>query len=301
MTFNSEKVIKSCIDSLSSDVRFNDIELVIVDNASKDSTISIIESLKIRANIVKNSANLGFAKAVNVGAKHAKGDVYVLLNPDTIASSISIHELAGKVRMNPDVVMAPNISHPTDRLHIISAGRFPTIARMFLHYSGISRLSTASFLEGHYLFPDQISGEREVEWATGACLAIHRSVWNQLGGLTERWFMYAEDIEFCWRLSKNGFTVKLIPEIKILHDVGTGTSEPASMRPDWVTNLFRFYRDDLSSSRVSAIAWKFTVAAGLLSRSSVYRFRSLRSHENAMWRHESKRFLSFAKALLAAR
>lgn len=113
--------------------------------------------------------------------------------------------------------------------------------------------------------------------------------------------MYAEDVEFCHRVTRAGYKVRLVPGIRIGHETGTGTAEPRSMRADWIVNLWHFYNEDLSPNRIASSGWKLVVAAGLGSRAVAYFIKSLKSHDQAAWRHESRRFRAFGAALLKAK
>lgn len=300
VTYNSAAVVGSCLLPLRKLVS-NGHEVVIVDNNSSDETLSVCFKVLPDAKVVKNPHNDGFAKAVNLGVAASRGSTIVLLNPDAEGSLESFEQLLRSSLKSPQAVIAPMIDHPEQRLSVVSAGRDPRLWRMVLHYSGLARLAGPGFLEGHYLYPHQAKMERNVEWATGACLAIPRDVWNAVGGLTERWFMYAEDIEFCHRVRSAGYSVRLLPGIRIRHAAGTGTSEPRSMKADWIVNLWHFYDEDLSPGKVSSSVWRVVVSAGLLTRAAYYALRGAVAEDKFIWRHESRRFRAFSTAILRAK
>ncbi|UKA48938.1 glycosyltransferase family 2 protein [Arthrobacter sp. FW305-123] len=300
VTYNSASVIGSCLEPLM-DLALSGHEVVIVDNNSTDETLAICLKLIPSAKIIRNPNNDGFAKAVNLGVAASAGSTVVLLNPDAVGSAESFHELLESSAKNPMAVIAPMIVHPEQRLSVVSAGRQPKLGRMLLHYSGLARLAGPGFLEGHYLYPHQAESDRNVEWATGACLVIPKNLWRSVGGLTERWFMYAEDIEFCHRVVLAGYSIRLLSGIEISHAAGTGTSEPKSMKADWIVNLWHFYNDDLSPGRTASSAWKFVVSAGLFSRAVYYALRAISSGDKLVWLHESRRFRAFGTAMLRAK
>ncbi|NWL35198.1 glycosyltransferase family 2 protein [Paenarthrobacter nitroguajacolicus] len=300
VTYNSESVIAGCLAPLV-DLALAGHEVIIVDNNSHDETLTICAKLIPTAKIIRNPNNDGFAKAVNIGVAASAGSTIVLLNPDAVGTAESFNQLLKSSAESPRAVIAPMIVHPEHRLSVVSAGRQPKLRRMILHYSGLARLAGPRFLEGHYLYPHQAKSDRNVEWATGACLVIPKDLWLAVGGLTERWFMYAEDIEFCHRVVSAGYTVRLLPGIEISHAAGTGTSEPKSMKADWIVNLWHFYNDDLSPSRAASSLWKFVVSAGLLSRAAYYALRAVTPGDKLAWLHESRRFRAFSTAMLRAK
>jgi N-acetylglucosaminyl-diphospho-decaprenol L-rhamnosyltransferase len=173
---------------------------------------------------------------------------------------------------------------------------------MFTHYSGLSRFGKhLGVLRGHYLLPDQVRGRHEVDWVTGACLAIRADTWSAIGGITDRWFMYAEDIELCFKVRRAGLTVVLDSGSTVSHLVGGSTGASAGpIRSDWIVNLFDFYRADMSPNPAASATWKIVVALGLLSRAVLFSVRAKLSGAEA-WRLESKKFFAYARAVANVR
>jgi N-acetylglucosaminyl-diphospho-decaprenol L-rhamnosyltransferase len=304
VTYNSALVVLASLLPL---IAHKDIEIIVVDNNSQDDTLALLEHSAPDARILRNLENVGFAKAVNRGVQQARGDVIVLLNPDAVVTPVHLRLLCGRLQDKQIGVIAPVIRHPAGRLKILSAGRLPSAWRMFTHYSGLSRIFKGiSILEGHYLLPSKkLRGLVNVEWVTGACLAVRRTVWDQLGGLSERWFMYAEDIEFCHRVGSAGLRICLDMQVSATHLVGASDGARGdAVNPAWVLNLYDFYRSNMSSNSFTAGVWRVAVSAGLMSRSFLYRTLALKpgNQENAAaWRAESRRFAAFSNALITAR
>lgn len=299
VTYNSLDVIDNCLNPLEigSDPAFH---VVVHDNASTDGTPELIANRYPSVTLLRSSENVGFAKGVNNAVKGFDPDVICLLNPDAIVSKTAVLELARKTRGRVGVV-APLISHP-GRLRIVPAGHFPTLWRMFTHYSGLSRLAgRRSLLQGHYLLPRQVrQGAQRVDWVTGACMSISRACWQDLQGLSEKWFMYAEDVEFCFRAHEQGFEVHLDSTITGSHAVGGSTAgNTSSMNPAWILNLFDFYRDGYNPSRLTRFLWKKVVALGLVSRAMMFTWKATRSPDERATElnHESRRFRSWAKSI----
>jgi N-acetylglucosaminyl-diphospho-decaprenol L-rhamnosyltransferase len=261
VTFNSAEVVLHALDALTG---IADLEIVVVDNASTDATVDVVRTALPSATVIENDENVGFARAVNEGVRRSNGELVMLLNPDAEIGAPGIRLLRDALRSHPADVVAPFVEQPAPQ-RIVSAGRMPTTWRMFTHYFGLSRLSARlPFLEGHYLLPRQVHQTMAVEWVTGACLAIARRTWDQMGGLSERWFMYAEDIEFCYRVRRSGHQVWLVPGARASHLVGQSDSTGSTtVNAAWVVNLRDFYATDLASSRSAVTLWTAVVASGL--------------------------------------
>lgn len=304
VTFNSESVLEACLQPLA---EAEDFEIIVVDNHSIDNSVKIAQRY---AKVIRNSENTGFAQAVNKGAEASLGTTLLLLNPDARISVEGVRRLATIVTSQKAVAAAaPALTHPTGRLEIQTAGSFPTIFRMLCHYTGLSRLSTVRLTRGHYLRAGVTEVQR-VDWASGGCLAVKRDAWNHLGGLSERWFMYAEDVEFCWRLRNAGYEVIFDPNIRAVHLVGRSSGAADSPRrarsAAWVTNLYEFYRDNICRNRLCSLTWKYISVFGLLTRATAYWARSQRVPATGRgtrptvseWRVESANFVFYAKTLV---
>jgi N-acetylglucosaminyl-diphospho-decaprenol L-rhamnosyltransferase len=275
VTYNSAGVIRACLSNL--DAR-SDHEIIIIDNYSVDDTVPIIRVEFPHVTVIQNSTNAGFGSAVNFAASQCRGMTILLLNPDAIISADTVAKLAMALAEDSGIgVIAPLLEHGDDELVIIAAGRAPTIWRMFLHESGASRLGRRfSFLEGNYLFKSGISQfPKDVDWTSGGCLMVSRKLWITQGGFSNRWFMYAEDVEFCLRIRTAGKRVVVDPRFRASHAVG-GSSANVDGRINtlWIENLFDLYTWKIAPSRAHSVIWKYVVMSGLIARKLVYDIRS---------------------------
>jgi N-acetylglucosaminyl-diphospho-decaprenol L-rhamnosyltransferase len=300
VTYNSEAVIGDCVRPLSQQ---DGIELIVLDNASADSTLAVLAEAAPDAVIVRNEENVGFARGVNRAARHAQGRAILLLNPDARVSPRDVLALAAIFDGSPNVgIVAPTLSQPAGRLAIREGGRRPDAVSVFNHFSGLSRLSHKHpRFEGLYLLHTHDFATRELDWVSGACMMVRKQTWDELGGLTERWFMYAEDLEFCLRTAQHGMRIVMSAEQTGTHVVGGSTGATASRRPNpaWVINLYDLYKWKMARNRVQSVAWKGFVVAGLLSRSVAFYVRSLGAPERSeLWRSESHKFLWYSRSLL---
>lgn len=277
VTYNSAHVISACLDALEAGYgRDGELEIIVYDNASTDETVPLIERNWPAVRVIAGERNLGFAKGVNRAAEAATGLNIMLLNPDAVIAAADVEVLARTVPSTHGGIVAPVIH--TDGVRVMAAGRMPTIWAMASHYFGISRLSRGrTRLQGHYLLPSDV-GEGVVctDWVTGACLMVDSETWWRVGGLTERWFMYAEDIEFCWRVGSTGGAVLIQPRARAQHLVGSSNGAPeAGTNSAWVLNLYEFYCADLAESRLQRIVWALVVGCGLRFRAVVFLLQSL--------------------------
>jgi GT2 family glycosyltransferase len=298
VSYNSEHVIMGALSPL---VDQAGIDVVVVDNDSKDSTVEEVRRQYPSVRVMELERNLGFAKAVNLAIESCSSSKVMLLNPDAVIEVDDVRELLSAFNDGTGIV-APLIDDPGNRLQVVPAGHFPTIWRMFLHFSGVSRLSGNKMgLQGHYLLPQNLDSQRmSVKWVTGACMLFTKETWRRAGGLSERWFMYAEDIDFCFRVKALGLSVDLIPGSAATHLVGKSDSTASfSANPAWIVNLHDFYVTRLSPSRMHSLSWCLVVGMGLFSRSVVFQVKGLTGTPRSEWRREASRFRVFAVAIVA--
>ena len=298
ITYNSAAVIGRCLQPLADEP---DIEIVVLDNNSYDATLDTVDRVAPRARVVRSSENLGFARGVNAAAAQACGEHLLLLNPDARIDPADVRALS-RVLDDGAGIAAPVLEKPGDRLTIREGGRRPDLWRVFCHYYGLSRLSsTVRAVEGLYLLKRNSFVSRDVDWVSGACLMTHAELWRELGGLTTRWFMYAEDLEYCLRVQDAGHRIVMSAEASGVHTIGESSAPSGDRRPNsaWVVNLYDLYKWRISRSRIQNLSWKFAVSGGLLARSAAYRVRAVQDRpRRRSWLEESRKFSLYARDLL---
>jgi len=238
LSYNTKELTRRCIESLvqqyKEELENGEIEIIVVDNGSKDGTIEILKSIRLaqdpefiegqvqndkrdsgsstrmtrKITIIQNEKNLGFAKGCNIGSKKSKGKYILFLNSDTetldrgflkmtefLDANSTIGILGGKL-LNPDSSPQP------------SAGKFYTLFNLFLMLTGME-----VFL-GIRKSPNTIS---KVDWVSGGCMMVKKSLFEKLSGFDENFFMYIEDMEMCFRANKLGSATYFYPDVKVLH------------------------------------------------------------------------------------
>jgi N-acetylglucosaminyl-diphospho-decaprenol L-rhamnosyltransferase len=307
--YNSAHVLAGSIAPLMGNP---EIRVTLVDNASSDDTVQIIRDSFPAVDVIEAGGNLGFAKAVNLGVASGKDtdDYVLLLNPDAVISADDVVLLAASMRREGVQVGAPHVAQPAGTFKILELGRFPSLRAVFYHYSGLSRFAgRIPSLEGQFLLKKDAPGSRDVEWVTGAVLMIKRESFEQLGGLSERWFMYAEDIDLCFRASRSGMRTRYFSNIPAEHIMGASTSSKSSKTNSApFVNLLDFYSLSMAPSQAHVLAWRVTVAGGLLSRAVLFFLRGAkgkasRSHssETAYWLARARTFYRYARDVLSTR
>lgn len=217
ISYNSEKNILPCLTSINNNCHAK-IEIIIIDNAFKDRIAKIIKRRFSQVKFTENRINVGFAKAANQGARIAKGEYLLFLNPDTVVKKNCIEEMIKFLESKKDaVVVGCKLLNPTGSLQP-SCGNFPTISNIILdRIPIINKLFKTEIIrqENYY------QSEQSPDWISGGFFLVRRDIFLELGGFDEKYFMYVEDIDFCYRVKEKGYKIYYNPDVEIVHyDMG---------------------------------------------------------------------------------
>lgn len=265
VTYNSTRHLPDSLGSIHELVSSGEAEALVWDNNSADSSVRLVQELCPEARVTSCGDNVGFAAAVNALASAAAGDVLLFLNPDCAVSTADARALANALRSEPRYgVLSPAVLDAGAGLRPTrSAGWDITLPRALVHALGLS-----NYWKGIYARPNLGVGPVQVEWVGGACLFVSQDVFTRLGGLTERWFMYSEDLELCRRARAAGYMVILDTDITVRH-VGGGSFAASSnvVNVMWLQNLIDYYEQGRSrASRFRAACLAATLGLGFASR-----------------------------------
>lgn len=216
VTYNSSNVIDSCLKSIFNSKNKIKTEVIVIDNNSSDSTVDIIKREYPSVQLFENEKNLGFSKANNLGIKNSSGELTLILNPDVVITDQSLDNLVN-VYINSEKIgiLSPILKYPNgDKQY--SYRRFPTI-NILLSRLPILKLFYKKF-ENYYLYKDLvISKFQEVDWVIGAAILIESKLLKKLKGLDERYFMYFEDTDLCYRVKKLNKKVVVTNKVVFYH------------------------------------------------------------------------------------
>lgn len=223
VTYNSGEYITRCLESIYKQTKKNIFELIIVDNASSDSTVSIVKQHFPKANIIKNEANKGFGAANNQGAKIAKGRFILFLNPDTELISDAISIFLSTCNLQPATCLGGRQVNSSGK-DAFSFGNFPSILQL-IGDVGFRRLYPRYYK--NKLSPACVvdfSEPQEVDYVSGAALFIRRDVFEKVDGFDESYFMYYEEVDLARRLQVAGYKLQVVPSATIVHHESLSTS-----------------------------------------------------------------------------
>ena len=230
VNYQQSESLKGCLNSIYQTIQEIDFEVIIIDNSEEDLGLQSLKENYPKVQIVYNPTNVGFSKANNQAAKIARGKFLFILNPDTILKEQAINSMFRHIRSNLEIgVLGPKVLNPDGSLQY-SCRRYPTLwTGLFNRYSIFSRLFPQNRLTTRYLMLDFEHNETSpVDWLSGCCLMIPKSVFEAVNGFDENYFLFNEDIDLCRMLNQSGKKVIYFPEAKVIHKVSTSNSKTTS-------------------------------------------------------------------------
>jgi len=264
LNYNGRRWIEACLDALLK-TDYENLRVVVVDNASGDESVELVRSRYPQTQILVNDCNLGFSEGNNVGISKAlanNADYIVLLNPDTKVEPGWLRELIA-------------IGEAEAEVGILGAVQ--------LDYDGVefnswTRTAMSQFLD-ELRRPDPARDWIPVEWVEGACFAVKRQVFDDIGLLDPIYFAFYEEIDFCRRAATFGYKIALVPRSRMRHYRGGSWEADSSIKRE------RDYRCDRSQfiyastdPRCSMLRnlWQYFVTLGTKLKDALGSFSLLR-------------------------
>lgn len=234
VSYNTAELLKNCIESVYKTYPKDKLEIFVVDNGSSDGSPAMIKKSFRDVILIESKKNLGFSKANNLAIKRAVGQYILLLNPDTIVTKDSLNKCVQYMDKHGDVgILGCKVLLPDGRLDVACRRSFPTPSVSFYRMTGLSKLFPKNRLFGQYNLTYLDENETyEVDSIVGAFMLVRRKVIELVGMLDEDYFMYGEDIDWCYRIKQAGWKVTYYHEAVIYHYKGAsgGKKDPRIIR-----------------------------------------------------------------------
>lgn len=225
VAWNAKRYLELCLESLASAPPRRTMEVIVVDNASADGSVEMIETKFPWVNLIKSPENLGFSKGNNVAIRQAQGRYIALVNPDVIVFPGCLDALADFLDQNPKVGnVGPRVLNPDMSLQS-TCRRFPTLWNNFCSASGLStRFTNSRFFAGEHMLYFPHDRTLAVDVIVGCFSFIRREAFDSVGLLDEDLFMYGDDVDWCRRARNAGWEVVFYPGAQAIHDRGKTTA-----------------------------------------------------------------------------
>jgi len=264
VNWNSANYLKECLASIfqyTKDVHF---EIIVVDNASFDGSREMIEKEFPGVKYVQSHENGGFSRANNLGFEHSSGRNLLFLNPDTKVIGTAVKVMLSSLESMPDAgAVGCRLLHSDLSLQLHSIQRYPTVLNQILDINFLKTRYPRWKLWGKRPLTMRGGSPQPVEVIPGACLMVKRDVFEQVGLFTEDYFMYAEDIDLCYKINQTGRKVHFVDGAEVLHHGGGSSSAQASSFQNVLVreSVFKF----ISRTRGSVSGLTYRIAMLLIA------------------------------------
>lgn len=225
VSWNTREHLGRCLESLAPGARDASTDVWVIDNASSDGSAALVRERFPWAQLIANDVNAGFGPAVNQVARASQAPWIVPANADVVLRPGALAALLEAGERHPGAgILAPRLVLG-DGSTQHSVHPFPTIPKTLAFNLGLAnllpglgqRMGLVGFWDGGRSQP--------VDWAHGAFLLVRRAAWEQSGGFDEQQWMFAEDLDLCWRVSQAGWEVRFVAEAEVGHAGATATTK----------------------------------------------------------------------------
>lgn len=259
ISWNTKELLAKCLDSIETHSPQQAYEIIVVDNGSHDGSPEMLTADYAHIKLIANKENVGFARANNQAIRMAQGEYVLLLNPDTEVREGALDVLIQFLDEHPRAGAAgARLFNPDGSLQH-SCYPAPTLFNEWLHLFHLDRQRRGGMASWNTNQP------REVEALLGACLMIRHDIIDAIGFLDEGFFMYSEEIDYCYRLRQAGWLLYWVPQAQVIHYGGQSTAQiAAEMFVQLYQNKLRYFRKHYG--RASGWTYKFILMWAALLR-----------------------------------
>lgn len=244
VNYNTSTFILRLLSSLSKNIQGKVFEIIVVDNGSTDNSCRLIRENFPDCCLIENKKNRGFGRAVNQGIRRSKGKYILILNPDVQILPGSVEKAISFLEGNPHItLLLPKLLNPDGTLQF-SCRTFHNFSTLLFRRTPLGKIFPNHEVIRKHLMMDWNHNEvREVDWGLGACMFIRREAIKEQDLFDERFFLYFEDIDLCFRLKNEDRKVVYYPEAVMVHTHVRESARGFFNRAKWelYKSLIKFY------------------------------------------------------------
>lgn len=259
VNYNVRHFLELCLRSVQAAIGTIDAEIIVVDNDSHDDSCTMIQRLFPEVILIANKENVGFSTANNQGVEKAEGTYVCILNPDTVVSEDTFEKLLVFASQTPQMgAVGIRLIDGTGRFLPESKRNLPTPKVAFQKIFGGGTSYYVHTLDQHEI--------GEITVLVGAFMFLKRTVYTEVKGFDEQYFMYGEDIDLSYTIVKAGYQNYYFGETTTLHYKGESTAKDATYRKRFYEAMRIFYHKHFNSNTIEAVAVRIGLWLATLSR-----------------------------------
>jgi GT2 family glycosyltransferase len=234
VSWNVRSYLAACLESMRRCTETNPdgpkLQVIVVDSGSTDGTIDMLRESFPWVEALPQAENIGFTRGNNVGLKAATGRFVLLLNPDTEIVENASGQMVAYLEDHPDVGIVGPHTLNSDGTTQSTRRRFPTLVTALFESTWLQALAPRRVLDRYYARDIEDTDTSDVDWVQGSALMLRREVYEQIGGLDERYIMYSEELDWCKRARNAGWRVIYLGAATIIHHGGKSTDQVVATR-----------------------------------------------------------------------
>jgi GT2 family glycosyltransferase len=299
VSWNVVDLLEQCVESLLKHSTGIPLEIIVVDNASRDRTREMLRERFPAVKVIANERNEGFARANNQALKCIAGRLALILNPDTVLVDRSLDRMIHFMDSHPEVGMAgPRVSYPNGEVQKTCARLIPPITSVLFHdilqFRQLPVLGKWVSKKCYYPYDHGIS--QEVAAISGAAMLVRRKVLETIGGFGESFIHYGEDLDLCFRVKKAGWKIHYLSDASVIHVAEQSSRQvPIRISVNGALSIQEYFRRCFGPAHgllyrlmVCAIQVPFMITNGcarlLLRSESAQEFRQRLAIAKGLWR-----------------
>ncbi len=271
VSWNVRDLLRACLHSIDAGRGDLALEVIVVDGASSDGSVDMVQTEFPWVNLIACDENVGFPRGNNLGLAEADGRYHLLLNPDTEIRGDALSVMVDYLNRHPDVgVVGPQLLNADGSIQS-SRRRFPTLATAFFESTWLETIAPKRLLRHYYALDLPDDKTADMDWGVGACLLARRELFERIGGLDEAYFMYSEELDWQRRIKLAGWRIVYLPAAQVLHYVGQSSEQAVTARhinfQRAKLRYFRKYHGWLATAVLRAFlllnySWQLIIEAG---------------------------------------
>lgn len=232
LSYNTKEMLRKCLIALQAEIAKDTktkYEVIVVDNASTDGSLPMIEEEFPTVIRIQNKSNVGFAKGNNPGVRVAKGEYVLFLNSDAIlekqTEEYPLRFLLSFMDDHPQAgALTCRVNLSNGEIDDACHRGFPTPWNSLCHFSGLGKLFPYSkLINGYHLGYQHLNQVHEIDALAGAFMLVRRKAGDQIGWWDEDYFFYGEDLDFCYELKQKGWKIFFVPDVTVVHYKGVSS------------------------------------------------------------------------------
>lgn len=290
VNWNTRDLLRGCLESIYEQTRTSEFEVIVVDNNSLDDSTEMVSKNYPDVKLIVNDTNKGLATAINQGLEIAGGRYALLLNSDTLICEQAIDKTLAYAQGHPDLGIVSCQVVDSDGRITMTSFSFPSLWNLFCRLSGLASAFKKSRLFGAewMLWWDRKS-ERQVDVASGSFVLVRREAIEQVGRMDEDYFLFFEETDLCYRISKAGWKTVFWPRAKIVHVHGgrqSSQKEAMKMFVQYHKSLLIFFKKHYTLPTCLLARLMLIVNSGLRSLGAIMTAAMLRilgKNANSKW------------------